>query len=141
MAGLGAAPKPNARKPNQGLGAAASVRLPAAGRTGAPPKWPLPEVRPRELELWKRLWKTPQSAQWELMGWEDVVARYVRIQVDAEQIDAQVARLAEARQHEDRLGLNPLALLRLRWVIVEDEVGAESGEKVVDIRRRLSAVE
>ena len=31
---------------------------------------------------------------------------------------------AEMRQHEDRHGLNPKAMLNLRWRIVADELGA-----------------
>jgi hypothetical protein len=35
----------------------------------------------------------------------------------------------EARQLGDRLGLTPLALLRLRWEITEDEVGQRRQEQ------------
>jgi hypothetical protein len=48
----------------------------------------------------------------------------------------------EARQWSDRLGLNPLAMLRLRWTIVSDEVGEARGDKESAASpRRLRAVD
>jgi hypothetical protein len=47
------------------------------------------------------------------------VARYVMLQRG--KLNEKV--LAELRQIEDRLGLNPLAMLRLRWEVAADEVG------------------
>lgn len=142
MAGMGAAPKPGARQPNRGLGAAALVKLPAAGRSGPAPDWPLRRPRPREREIWQRLWQTPQAIAWERLGWADAVARYARVLVAAEAVDAAPTMLSEARQLEDRLGLSPLALLRLRWEIVDSEEGGEKGaSEVLDIRERLKAVD
>ncbi|MGH9281589.1 MAG: hypothetical protein ACRD0S_01495 [Acidimicrobiales bacterium] len=103
--------------------APAHVTLPAAGRPGPPPTWPLPKQTPREKTLWRRLWATPQATQWERQRCEEVVARYARLLTLAETPSA--ARgvgvlLAEARQLEDRLGLNPLSMLRLRWDIADE---------------------
>jgi hypothetical protein len=53
------------------------------------------------------------------------VARYVRCLVQAEVPGAPAALLAEVRQMEDRLGLSPMAILRLRWTIV-DELPADT---------------
>lgn len=139
--------------------------LPAAGRPGAPPEWPLGEdivtrakveaaeakvealesrmaegasvesslarareraailskvveiQRDRELALWRELWATPQAVQWERLRWTREVAAYARWKVLAESGDLNAAK--EARQLADRLGLTPLALLRLRWEIVD----------------------
>lgn len=70
-----------------------------------------------EREIWKALWKTPQSTQWEKRGWFREVALYARHQAKAEGGSLDDAK--EARQREDRLGLNDLAMLRLRWEIAE----------------------
>jgi hypothetical protein len=154
------------------------TRLPAAGREGAAPKWPMiedvvltakrdaaaskvdlleyeldeasPDKRPgverrldvareklailnaqlaaqRRLEtsLWRDLWKLPQAAEWERLGWLRDVAQYVRHKVLAELGEIEDAR--EARQWSDRLGLTPLALLRLRWRIDSADEEAPTG--------------
>lgn len=70
-----------------------------------------------ENELWLELWKTPQATQWEKNHWTRDVAQYVRHKAKAEAGSLDDAK--EARMQADRLGLTPLALLRLRWEIVE----------------------
>lgn len=65
-----------------------------------------------ETSLWAALWATPQAVIWEESHAHREVAQYVRWKVRAEQGDLKAA--SEARQLSDRLGLNPLALLRLR---------------------------
>jgi hypothetical protein len=50
------------------------------------------------------------------------------------------ALLAEARQMEDRLGLSPMAMLRLRWEIQEDQVAEKRAQKSKP-RRRLVVVD
>jgi hypothetical protein len=92
-------------------------KLPAAGRQGPPPPWPLstPDV-PTEL-LWGELWSSPQAVVWGELGWTRVVARYAKLVIEAEAGDAPVALLAEVRQMEDRLGLTPLAMRKNYWAI------------------------
>jgi hypothetical protein len=122
---MGPPPNPQQRRTDRGLSAAAQVRLPAAGRKGRPPTWPL-EAEPKDAEraLWSRLWHTPQAVAWDRFEWSRVVARYVRVVLEAEsELDSKL--LAEARQLEDRLGLNPMAMLRLRWEVDADEVAAQ----------------
>lgn len=87
----------------------------------------LREQRKLEALLWRDLWRTPQAVAWERLGWYREVARYVRHTVMAELGDLDAAK--EARQWSDRLGLNPLAMLRLRWVVASDEVGAKRAER------------
>jgi hypothetical protein len=101
--------------------------LPARGRRGRAPAWPLPALpNSDEQELWTRLWKTPQAVAWQRYGWTRVVARYVRVVVQAEaELDEKL--LPEARQLEDRLGLTPMAMLRLRWE-VDDQAAAAVGQ-------------
>jgi len=71
----------------------------------------------RELAMWRELWATPQAVMWERLGWVRDVAQFVRWKVLGESGDMDAAK--EARQHSDRLGLSPLAMLRLRWEIVD----------------------
>ena len=100
--------------------------LPAEGRKGAPPAWPLQLVSPAELELWRELWATPQAVMWERHGWTRVVARYARCAIAAEDLNKDA--LAEARQLEDRLGLTPKAMRLLLWTVAVDEVGEKRQE-------------
>jgi hypothetical protein len=105
--------------------------LPAAGRPGAAPSWPLPAApSDDEVGLWDELWASPQAVAWQDMGagLARVVARYVRWTVAAEQgipADVATSALAELRQLEDRLGLTPMALARLHWTI--DQQASEPG--------------
>jgi hypothetical protein len=154
--------------------------LPANGRTGKTPPWPLPDdigrqvllarleakveelqeqlrdCQPRsraklersleaslnqsavlgaelsaqrkmETALWADLWKTPQAAQWEELGWHRDVAQYVRHKVRGEMGSLDDAK--EARQWSDRLGLNPLAMLRLRWETERVEDAEDKGRR------------
>ena len=124
----GPAPSRNARRRN--------IRpdwrtLPAAGRTGMVPDWPMAEQSESESALWLDLWRTPQAVAWFELGWTRTVARYARLVCQSEhQPDpdsdrpayAEAALLGEIRQIEDRLGLSPLAMRRLQWEIESAEV-------------------
>lgn len=102
------------------------LRLPAEGRDGSPPQWPLPErMSAAEDEAWAELWATPQAVAWERLGWVRAVARYCRVMIEAERRNAPAKALMEARQFEDRLGLTPKAMRMLLWEIVADEVTAQ----------------
>jgi hypothetical protein len=197
MAGMGPPPK-SADQRRRRNASVAMTRLPAGGRQGDAPRWPLladivtterlsaarrladelelqlldPELSGRarsavqrkhdgavteaniltaqldaqeqvEAELWTDLWVTPQAAAWERLGWTREVAQYVRWKVKAEQGDLDAAK--EARQLADRLGLNPLAMLRLRWEVAPDEVAEQRQERTarrpVSARQRLKVVD
>lgn len=101
----------------------------------------LREQKALEASLWRDLWKLPQAVQWERLGWLRDVAQYVRHKVLAELGDLDSAK--EARQWSDRLGLSPMAMLRLRWEVVADEVGQKRQEKEAPPapRRRLKVVD
>ena len=112
-------------KPNVGF-----TQLPAEGRDGPAPAWPLldpgdsdEESTAAERELWATLWGYPQAVVWEKSKAFRAVALYVRLQVKAEQGDKGV--LAAVGNLSDRLGLSPLALLRLRCEIVAADVAEE----------------
>ena len=126
----GPPPDPNALRRDRPQDKDGWTRLPAEGRKGAAPPWPLgplslPEdaaaaVREREAVVWADIWRTPQAVAWERLGWTADVAVYVRMLVIGEGGSAKA--LSEARQWSDRLGLNPAAMLRNRWRVAEDEV-------------------
>ena len=91
------------------------VILPAEGRSGEPPMWPLTAASERELWWCRRLWAKPQAAQWEKLGQADEVAVYVRRLARAELPDAPVNLGTLLRQLGDALGLTIPGMLRLRW--------------------------
>lgn len=128
--------------------------LPAEGRQGRAPRWPLPgRMRAGEQEAWRELWKTPQAVAWERMG-QGVyryVARYVRVSVEAnETLDKGL--LAEARLMETDLGLSPKAMRLMLWQIVgeapkptggtrKEKPQNSQGATVTSIRDRIPAVD
>lgn len=136
-----AAPKIDPVRRNSRVG---PLRLPAEGRTGPAPSWPLsvPEDdegdgHTAELQVWSELWSTPQAVAWERLGWIRVVARYARLVIAAERLDKDA--LSEARQLEDRLGLTPKAMRLLLWEIVANEV-EEKRASTSGARGRIKAV-
>lgn len=187
MAGMGPAPKPaNARQRRNAT--FATTKLPAEGRKGRAPAWPLiPDVvmatrrdlaeakvalledklteaeledkptarielqldrarerlaiieaqlreqRALEARLWRDLWKLPQAVAWEKLGWLRDVAVYVRHHVLGELGEMDSAK--EARQWSDRLGLSPLAMLRLRWEVVTDETAVKREERAAAAKK------
>lgn len=133
----GPPPSPNARRRNA---RAARVKLPAGGRQGEPPPFPLTGRSKALVELWAGLWSSPQAVVWEQLGWTRIVARYAKLILRSERRDADRLLLAEVRQLEDRLGLTPLAMRRLQWEIADDvEPMAAPTEVTVleDYRARL----
>lgn len=117
----GPAPKDpsSRRRRNTSVG---KTMLPASGRTGDTPGWPLAIAEP---PVWAELWHQPQAVFWERNMLARVVARYAMLLVASETPDAPAALLGEVRQLEDRLGLNPKAMRSLLWEVTEDEVGAK----------------
>lgn len=188
MAGMGPPPKPAGERRRRNA-TIAMTRLPARGREGEPPRWPLLEdvaavarrdmarrmadelelallepdltgraraaaqrkleaaqtsanilekeleaQRQAEGEVWAELWATPQAVAWERLGWTREAAQYVRWKVRAELGDLDASK--EARQLGDRLGLTPLAMLRLRWEVAPDEVAEQRQERTTRAKAR-----
>lgn len=133
----GPAPSANPRRRNARPN---TTQLPAKGFDGPAPDWPLADPDDEELEAWGSLWRLPQAAAWAQMNVARTVARYVRALLAAESRTAKPSHLAEVRQLEDRLGLTPMAMLRLRWEVVADEL-AEVRKPKREERPRLRAVE
>jgi hypothetical protein len=97
-------------------------KLPASGRGGDVPEWPLSSASGRELELWELEWRRPQAVVWEENGQELEVALFVRSVVDAEAPRAPSAARTLVRQQMEALGLTVPGLARNRWRIVDDGV-------------------
>ena len=137
-------PKPADQRRNRNTPLANTQKLPAGGRRGRAPRWPGPGGADTNVRrLWRELWASPPAVMWERFGWTRVVARYVLLLLRVERLllesdDAPVSLLAEVRQLEDRLGLSPQAMLRMRWEVADDEP-----ERLVSgsSRSRLRAVD
>jgi hypothetical protein len=110
----GPAKDPNAvRRPN-----GTDVRLlPAGGREGDVPVWPLDGQSDRESVLWVELWAMPQAVVWEEQRLEWSVAMYVRALAAAEQLKASVPARTLVRQFMDDLGLTAGGMARNGWRI------------------------
>jgi hypothetical protein len=189
MAGMGPPPKSPENRARRNA-TVSMTKLPAEGRKGPAPEWPLipdivtsarrdlaaakveqlsldlendpkpgteaaldraeerlailerqlAEQKRLEAEVWADLWATPQAVAWERLGWLRDVAQYARHKVLAELGELDSAK--EARQWSDRLGLSPMALLRLRWQIAADEVAEKRDQQPAEksARGRIKAV-
>lgn len=135
-------PQPPKMDPNRGTRGRGPVKLPAEGRQGDAPDWPLTgRTSSAERLAWAQLWSTPQAVAWERLGIGTVreVARYCRLVVLAEKPSATAAVHAQATSLADRLGLTPKAMRLLLWEVVADEV-AEQRAEATDVRGRIRAV-
>lgn len=135
----GPPPDPNALRRNRKSDAAGWHTLPAEGRTGATPEWPLADVQPREWDLWRDLWTRPQAVMWERLGLHLEVALLARTLMEAEQPEARTEIQKITRQHMESLGLTAPGLLRLRWRIGPAEQQPEEGQEQPKQPRRKSA--
>jgi len=113
----GPPPDPNALRRNRKSDQAGWATLPAEGRTGPTPGWPLTDVRPREWDLWRDLWMKPQAVMWEKLGLDIEVALFVRTLAEAEHPDSRTEPMKLVRQYMESLGLTSPGMLRLRWKI------------------------
>lgn len=130
---------PPKKYPQHRIARAGLVSLPAEGRSGKPPEWPLPgRLTAAERKTWVQLWATPQAVAWERLGWTRTVARYCRVLLAAEELAKDA--MSEARQLEDRLGLTPKAMRLLLWEIASDELAERRPVDTSDVRQRIRAV-
>lgn len=136
MSAPGPAPNPHARRRNKRPD---WVTLPAGGRSGPTPKWPL---KGRTPAGWVDLWKLPQAVMWERDNAVLQVATYLTVRNAAHSAlaagEPNAALLSELRQMEDRLGLSPMALKRLQWQIDEGSAKPSSEGTVVDASSRFA---
>lgn len=111
----GPPPDPNALRRDRDK--AAWTHLPAAGRQGPAPAWPLSRPSKRELELWAGEWRRPQAVMWEANGQQIEVALYVRSLKDAERPRAGASIRNLVKQQQEYLGLSLPGLARNHWII------------------------
>ena len=137
----GPPPKPAGQRRRRNLPTVPTERLPADGRSGPVPPWPLSAPADDELSLWESLWQSPQATVWERTGVARTVARYVRTVTRAESPEATGAILSEARRLEESLGLSPAALLRLRWEIVDGPDQIDGPVELDEVARMRKAEE
>jgi hypothetical protein len=113
-------PKPDGQKVHRNPVAFDWTLLPAAGRAGRPPKLPtgLRDWTKATRAAWADLWSSPQATAWDQSG--RTLHTWAALHHDLVMDERATASIsAEMRQHEDRHGLNPAALLRLRWRIID----------------------
>lgn len=80
-----------------------------------------------EAALWDELWTYPQAVIWEETFASREVAEYVRWKIRSEQGDVKASAFALARS--DRLGLNPMALQKLRTEVETADAAVDRGEQ------------
>jgi hypothetical protein len=127
----GPAPDPTALRRDRDAGE--WTILPAEGRQGATPDWPLTVQAEREEDLWEDLWAKPQALVWERYGQEVEVALYVRRLVEAEERGAAAVLTTLVRQMADSLGLTTPGMRANRWRI---DRGSEQDETTSRTSRR-----
>lgn len=108
------------------------ITLPAEGRMGDAPTFPLSAPTARERHWWAYVWRLPQAVQWERDGQELEVAIYVRRLTEAEKRGASVALGTLVRQLSEQLGLTIPGMNRLRWRIAADQVGDRRAERAAE---------
>jgi len=122
----GPAPDPNALR--RARDASEWVVLPAEGRQGDPPPWPLVGHSEREAELWALMWSKPQAVMWERNGQQIEVALYVRNLTIVERPGSPVNLGTLLRQQADALGLTVPGMRANRWRISSGQTAAARDE-------------
>ena len=119
--------------------------LPADGFKGEPPEFPLPGASQRELDVWERVWKTPQAVAWIGEPWRwGSIAMYARWYVKAEAEEVAAAVLGQVHRLADQIGLTPAGLKENGWkvgsVIAEQSATGTNGAGRASSRTRLKVV-
>lgn len=125
----GPAPDPNALRRDRPSDKDGWTTLPAEGRQGDAPAWPLTGQSKREKDLWADEWKRPQAVQWERTGAALEVALFVRNLAAVEKPDAPVNLGTLVKQQMEGLGISQDGLAKRRWRIAVDEVSERRTEK------------
>jgi hypothetical protein len=142
----GPAPTSDQRSHKAAASADGWVTLPAEGRDGPLPPFPLDSPTSREMELWERLWEYPQAVAWEQLHQDFEVASYVRLIVRAEHPRSSAIVWGQVKQFAESLGLSVSGMQRNRWVVApldtDEDAGAQAGPSraVTSLNDRLRAV-
>lgn len=135
----GPAPDPNALRRDRDAGE--WLVLPAEGRSGPAPEFPLKNLMGREAELWAELWVKPQAVAWERAGLLLEVALFTRRFVEVEQHNAAAIKGTLVRQMMDSLGLTTPGLRSNRWRIeAVEQPKAQQTAPRASSRSRLTVV-
>jgi hypothetical protein len=113
------------------------LMLPAEGRVGDEPRWPLTKISDRERYIWREMWTKPQAVAWESHGLHYEVALMVRRMTEAEKPEPTAAVITAVRQAMDSLGITIPGLRANRWKI--SEASATQGSAKTPARRPASA--
>lgn len=134
----GPAPDPNALKRDRD--SQHWVTLPAEGRQGPAPEWPLKDQTQREVELWASEWARPQAVEWERNGQEVEVALYIRALTDAEGHEAPVTARTLVRQLQEALGISLPGLQRNQWKIAGSLTAVADAQSVAPAKSKFKVV-
>ena len=125
-------PKPDERSATSDRRGYSLTALPAEGYKGPIPAFPLPGASDRELEVWVRVWRSPQACAWSMPSesWRvPTVAMWVRVTVRCEERDAPASMLAQLHRFADQVGMTTAGLAEMGWKVAVDEVGAKRSEQ------------
>ncbi len=111
------------------------ITLPAQGRSGSAPEWPLHDCLQVESDLWVRLWSTPQALMWDIHRLEFAVALYVRTYFEASEPKSSAGMRTAALRMEGELGLSMPGMKSLGWQI--EEVDSVQGQVVPFARQTV----
>jgi hypothetical protein len=109
--------------------------LPAEGRTGEPPGWPLDQQSGREAELWASFWRKPVATIWERDSIVEVVALFVRQFAEGEVPKSSAENRKTIRLMMADLYLTPDSMLRAKLRISTDEVREKRAELKTPARK------
>ncbi|MFE4717841.1 hypothetical protein ACFRLW_15705 [Streptomyces sp. NPDC056728] len=98
------------------------------------------------MDLWARLWESPQAVMWEQLHLEFEVASYVRLLARAEAPRSSAIIWGQVKMVAESLGLSANGMARNRWTVGKVEEDADAGTtqaavtSVASLRGRLKAV-
>jgi hypothetical protein len=88
------------------------------------------------MQLWERLWETPQATMWERLRQDFEVASYVRLLARAESPRSSAIAWGQVKQFAESLGLSVSGMQRNRWTIAatrpDDDEQIHSAVSAVD---------
>lgn len=121
---------PSAIRRDRATDQAGWVVLPAGGRQGDPPPWPLRAPLRRELAVWAVEWARPQAVEWEHLHLEVEVALYVRTLCQVEKQSSNASLIGKVMQLQNSLGLTKAGMSSNGWRI--DDAGDATPEPQQD---------
>lgn len=130
-------PKPDHQRRNA-RARVGQQRLPAEGRQGKPPAWPL-DTKPTAAlrSLWNDYWTKPQAVVWEAIGCERVVAMLCLFEDQINNGSTVATVLTRHGQLQDRLGLTPKAMRALLWEIDSEPTPVAATSNAIDTYRAM----